>query len=261
MPRETSTGAGPKTKGVPVLLAAAVAVYPLGRRQAVVAHHAQEPRPIASVTKLMTAMVVADRSLPQGELITITEEDVDRFKHSSSRVPVGAQFTRQELLRLTLAASDNRAAHALARTYPGGARACLQAMNRKAKSLGLSSARFVEPTGLSPNNVCSASDLAQMLEAFQHYALLSRFSTQLSFTLRHAGQVLQFRNTNRLLHEEPWPILASKTGYIQEAGRCLTLVVYWAGVTYRVIILGADSSASRWEQVRHLRHWLTRTKT
>jgi len=201
--------------------------------------------PIASVTKLMTAMVVLDANLDMNEMITIDESDVDTFKFSSSRVPVGTVLSRDALLELALMSSDNRAAHALARTYPGGNAAFVQAVREKLVALDMHQTSIEEPTGLSPNNRSSASDLVKMVAAASQYPEISRLSTGTEDLIDMNGRLVQYRNTNRLVGRDGWDILLSKTGFTREAGRCLVMRMQTAGKRVIVVLLNAKESAAR----------------
>ncbi|GAB3550423.1 D-alanyl-D-alanine endopeptidase [Noviherbaspirillum agri] len=201
--------------------------------------------PIASVTKLMTAMVVLDANLDMNELITIDESDVDTFKFSSSRVPVGAVLSRAAVLELALMSSDNRAAHALARTYPGGMHAFVHAVREKLAALDMRHTAIEEPTGLSPNNRSTASDLVKMVSAASQYPEISRLSTGVEEQIDMNGRLVQYRNTNRLVGRDGWDILLSKTGFTREAGRCLVMRLQTAGKRVIVVLLNAQASAAR----------------
>lgn len=209
--------------------------------------NSDQQRPIASITKLMTSMVLLDAQLDMGEMIEITEDDRDRLKWSRSRVPMGKLFTREDLLQLTLMSSDNRAAHALARSYPGGVAEFVQQMNIKAAKLGLADTLFVDPAGLDPRNVSTAADVAKMARAAYGYETIRDFSTTQSAMMDvglRSGPSL-FRNTNALVREGMWPIELSKTGFIIEAGYCLSLISRLMDNRYVIVLLDAPSSRSR----------------
>lgn len=212
--------------------------------------------PIASLTKLMTAMVVLDAKQDADEELRIEEADTDRLKHTRSGVPVGAVLTRTALLELALMASDNRAASALARNYPGGLAAFNKAVRRKIVALGMTSTSIEEPTGLSPNNVSSAQDMAKLLRAAAGYDEISRITSQYRHTTLVNGEPRQVRNTNWLLNEPGWEILLSKTGFTREAGRCLTMRLRAAGRTVLMVLMGADGSAERILDAVNIRKWL-----
>jgi D-alanyl-D-alanine endopeptidase (penicillin-binding protein 7) len=212
--------------------------------------------PIASLTKLMTGLVIADANLPMDEVLTITEEDVDRIKGSGSRLAVGTRLTRGEALHLALMASENRAAHALGRTYPGGVGAFVAAMNRKAAEIGMTQTRFVEPTGLSPDNRSSPRDLARLVAAAAERPMLRELSTAPSYELASGRRVVQYRNSNKLVRESSWDILLQKTGYIREAGRCVAMQVRLAGRNLIMVLMDAADSSARWTDAERLLHWL-----
>ena len=179
--------------------------------------------PIASISKLMTAMVVLDAKLDMQEIIGIGDEEIDGLKGTRSRLPVGTTMTRETAMLLALMSSENRAAHALGRHYPGGLAAFAAAMNRKARSLGMLNSRFEEPTGLSSNNVSTAHDLARMVAAAARYPEIRGFSTTAEAKIELNGRITEFHNTNALVRGDTWEIGVSKTGYISEAGRCLVM--------------------------------------
>ena len=201
--------------------------------------------PIASLTKLMTAMVVLDAGLDLQQAITITDEDVDTLKHSSSRVPVGATFSRGTLLELALMSSDNRAAFALARTYPGGLDAFRHAARNKGLEIGLRRTNIEEPTGLSPHNTSTATDLARLVMAAGRYPEIERLSTASADLIEVEGAATHYRNTNRLVGNSEWDIRLSKTGFTREAGRCLVMRVQAAGRSVVMILLNARESVVR----------------
>lgn len=201
--------------------------------------------PIASLTKLMTAMVVLDAGLDMQQAITITDDDVDTLKHSSSRVPVGATFTRGTLLELALMSSDNRAAFALGRTYPGGLDGFRQAARNKGLAIGLRRTNIEEPTGLSPHNTSTATDLARLVMAAGHYPDIERLTTASADLIDVEGAATHYRNTNRLVGNSAWDIRLSKTGFTREAGRCLVMRVQAAGRSAVMILLNARESVVR----------------
>ena len=192
--------------------------------------------PIASITKLMTAMVVLDATPDLTENLAIGEDDVDLIKGTRSRLKVGTQLAREEMLRLALMSSENRAASALSRHYPGGRDAFVAAMNRKAQALGLADTRFQDATGLTAANVSSPRDLAKMVDAAHQYPLIREFSTASEGEFSIAGRQQQFRNTNTLVKSPVWEIGLSKTGYINEAGKCLVMQA-WLNNKPTIIVL------------------------
>lgn len=212
--------------------------------------------PIASITKLMTALVVMDANLPMDERITITDEDVDYYKRSSSRLTVGATFTRQQLLHLALMSSENRAAHALGRTYPGGMPALVNAMNQRAAALGMRNSRFVESTGLRSGNRASARDLAYLAKAAYSYPLIRNYTTYPGAQFDVAGQWRNYNNTNRLIHSDDWNIGLQKTGFISEAGRCVVMQSNIAGRNVIIVLLDSNSSNLRAQDAEAIRTWM-----
>jgi len=212
--------------------------------------------PIASITKLMTAMVTIDRGLDLEDRIVLSREDVDLKKGSRSRLKPGGVLTRRELMLLALMASENRAAAALGRTYPGGTEAFVDAMNRKAAELGMTDSRFVDPTGLNSGNVSSARDLAKLVNAAHGYELIREFSTQARTTVTVYGRPMTFRNTNGLVRSSHWEIGLSKTGYISEAGRCLVMRVRMASKDLIVVLLDSWGKQSRIGDANRLKRWL-----
>ncbi|MEO6407597.1 MAG: D-alanyl-D-alanine endopeptidase [Burkholderiaceae bacterium] len=215
--------------------------------------------PIASITKLMTAVVVTDAKLPQDELITISQDDVDTEKGSRSRLRVGAQLTRGEMLHLALMSSENRAAHALGRYYPGGIDAFVAAMNAKAKALGMPDTRYVEPTGLSSLNQSSAKDLATLVGAAYQYPNIRELSTSIEHQVGVGNHQLQFRNTNNLVRNPGWDIGLQKTGYISEAGRCLVMQAKMAGRQLIMVFLDSAGKYSRIGDAERVRRWITQS--
>lgn len=227
------------------------------RGETLYAKRSAQVAPIASITKLMTAMVVLDAQLPLDEPIEIDRADVDTRKHTRSRLPVGAQLGRGELLVLALMASENRAATALARTYPGGTAACLEAMNRKAKELGMLRSRFTDPAGLSGENVSSAEDLSRMVLAAAGYPAIREATTRSFHSVTLAdGRVLEFRNSDGLVNNKTWTIGLSKTGYINEAGRCLVLQAEIAARQIVIVLLNSWGKYTRLGDANRIRKWM-----
>ena len=212
--------------------------------------------PIASITKLMTAMVILDRGLDLEQRIVLSREDVDAIKGSRSRLRTGSVLAREELLLLALMASENRAAAALGRTYPGGMKEFVAAMNEKAEALGMTDSRFVEPTGLSPANVSSPRDLVKLVRAAHSYPLIREYSTRDKATVKAFKRPLHFRNTNGLVRNSHWEIELSKTGYISEAGRCLVMHVRLGSKDLIVVLLDSWGKQSRIGDANRIRKWL-----
>ncbi len=218
--------------------------------------NSQAVLPIASLTKLMTTLVVVEAHQPLDDVLTVTEDDVDTEKNSSSRLAVGTRLTREEMLHLALMASENRAAHALGRYYPGGLPAFVQAMNKKAQELGMTSTRYVEPTGLSSNNQSSAPDLAMLVKTAYNYPLLREFSTSQEYQVAVGSRQVQFHNTNGLVRNHSWDIGLQKTGYIAEAGRCLVMQARMAGRKLIMVFLDSAGKYSRLADAERVRHWI-----
>jgi len=212
--------------------------------------------PIASITKLMTAMVVLDRALELDQRVVLSREDVNARKGTRSRLRTGAVLTRDELLLLSLMASENLAAAALGRTYPGGINAFVVAMNEKAEALGMTDSRFVDATGLSARNVSSARDLVKLVNAAHRYPLIREYSTRGRASVKVYGRQVAFGNTNGLVRNTHWNIGLSKTGYISEAGRCLVMRVKLASKDLIVVLLDSWGKNSRVGDANRIRKWL-----
>ncbi|HWA14137.1 MAG TPA: D-alanyl-D-alanine endopeptidase [Burkholderiales bacterium] len=215
--------------------------------------------PIASITKLMTAMVVLDSGLPLLESIDVGNADVDRVKGSRSKLKVGTQLMRAEMLKLALMASENRAASSLARNYPGGTPAFVAAMNAKAQELGMVNSRFLDATGLNPGNVSTAEDLAKMVEAAHGYPLIREYTTSDSFRIESEEKrrrILSYVNSNRLIKSHQWEIGLSKTGYISEAGRCLVMQAVIADKPTIIVLLDSWGKMSRIGDANRIKRWI-----
>jgi D-alanyl-D-alanine endopeptidase (penicillin-binding protein 7) len=213
--------------------------------------------PIASLTKLMTAVVVTEARLPLEEPITITDEDIDTEKGSRSRLKVGTQLRREEMLHLALMSSENRAAHALGRSYPGGLDAFVAAMNQKARALGMNDTHYVEPTGLSSQNQSSARDLAILVKAAHEVPLIRELSTSPEYMVEVGNRPVAFHNTNGLVKNPEWDIGLQKTGYISEAGRCLVMQAKMAGRQLIMVFLDSAGKYSRIGDAERVRRWVT----
>ena len=213
--------------------------------------------PIASLTKLMTAVVVTEAKQPLNEPITVTQDDIDTEKFSRSRLKVGTTLSREEMLHLALMSSENRAAHALGRSYPGGIDAFVAAMNHKAAELGMKDTRYVEPTGLSSNNQSSARDLATLVMAAQEHPIIREFSTSPEFQVEVGNRPTQFRTTNSLVRSPAWDIVLQKTGYITEAGRCLVMQAKMAGRRLTMVFLDSAGKYSRIGDAERVRRWVS----
>jgi D-alanyl-D-alanine endopeptidase (penicillin-binding protein 7) len=213
--------------------------------------------PIASITKLMTAMVVLEAGLSLDERLLISQEDVDTEKGSGSRLRVGSTLSRGDMLHLALMASENRAAHALGRHFPGGMEVFVDAMNRKARTLGMAHTRYVEPTGLSSLNQSSAHDLTLLVRAASEYQLIRELSTTADASVNVGSRAMQFRNTNGLIRNPSWEIGLQKTGYISEAGRCVVMQAQLAGRKLIMVLLDSAGRYSRMGDAERLRAWIT----
>jgi len=212
--------------------------------------------PIASITKLMTALVVVESRQDMQEMLEITSEDIDREKNSSSRLRVGSRLSRANMLHIALMSSENRAASALGRHYPGGIRAFVVAMNAKAKELGMSGTHYVDSTGLSSANVATARDLAKLVSAASHHPVLCQYSTDTKYVVEPGGHSLQYANSNRLVNNPDWEIGLQKTGYISEAGRCLVMQANINGRQIVMIFLDSKGKYSRLGDAQRIRKWL-----
>jgi D-alanyl-D-alanine endopeptidase (penicillin-binding protein 7) len=229
--------------------------------ECLVEKQAEAIMPIASITKLMTAMVVLDAKMDLEESITIASEDVDTIRHSHSRLPVNTRLTREDALLLALMASENRAAHALGRTYPGGLGAFAAAMNAKARSLGLVETHFIDPAGIHSGNVSSAKDLARMVDAAYQYRLIREYTTCKETTIRSGRRTLQFHNTNHLIGNPRWQIGLSKTGFIDEAGRCLVMQSQMAKRPVLIVLLDSQGKMTRYTDANRIKQWMEGSQT
>jgi serine-type D-Ala-D-Ala endopeptidase (penicillin-binding protein 7) len=212
--------------------------------------------PIASLTKLMTGLVIADANLDMNELITITQDDVDTHKGSSSRLAVGSTLSRGEMMHLALMSSENRAANALGRTYPGGLSEFVRLMNSKARQLGMTDTRYVEPTGLSSLNQSSARDLATLVSVAHDRPILRSLSTSPGHEVELGRRTLHYNNSNRLIKNPDWDIGLQKTGYISEAGRCLVMQAKVAGRQLIMVFLDSTGKLSRLQDAERVRRWV-----
>lgn len=252
----------PLTSGSPFLDSSSALVMNANTGRMIFGKNAARRTPIASITKLMTAMVVLDAKLSMDQPITISNADVDRVKKSSSRLEVGTTLSRYDTMWLALMSSENRAAHSLARTYPGGKAAFIKAMNRKARSLGMGHTVFYDPTGLNKNNSSTAADLALMVQAAYRYPQIRQFSTSTEHDIISAsGRQLHYKNSNALVREGAWDIELSKTGYIKEAGRCLVMVADVQNKPMVMVFLDAGATSGRISDARNIKTWLERQPT
>jgi D-alanyl-D-alanine endopeptidase (penicillin-binding protein 7) len=228
-------------------------------REVLLRKNDQAVLPIASLTKLMTGLVISEAQLPMSEMITITQADVDTEKGSSSRLAVGSVLSRGDLLHLALMSSENRAAHALGRTYPGGLDAFVSRMNARAKALGMRDTRYVEPTGLSSQNQSSANDLATLVGAAYKEPMLRELSTSPGREIAVGHRTLQYNNTNRLVKSPQWDIGLQKTGYISEAGQCLVMQAQVSGRKLIMVFLDSAGKLSRIGDAERVRRWLEKS--
>ncbi len=212
--------------------------------------------PIASVTKLMTALVVVEAHMNMEEVLSVTDDDVDREKHSSSRLRVGATLSRDDMLHIALMSSENRAASALGRNYPGGLPAFVAAMNAKARSLGMMDTRYVDSTGLSSQNVASARDLAKLVVAAYNYPIIRQYSTDPKYMVEPSGHALQYNSSNRLTSSKEWDIGLQKTGFINEAGHCLVMYTRIEGRPIVMVFLDSKGRLSHVGDAARMRKWL-----
>lgn len=248
------------SSGEPQLASAKALVMDQSTGEILFAKNINAQTPIASVTKLMTAMVMLDAHLPMDEVLQVTDADVDTFKGSSSKLPVGTQLTRAELLHMAIMSSENRAASALGRNYPGGISAFVAAMNEKAHVLGMSSSHFVDATGLHSENVSTAADLSKMVRAAYNYPQIRQVSTTASqeFNVHGYRNPVNFSNTNLLVrnNSQKWVIGLSKTGYISEAGRCLVMQADISGKSVVMVFLDSMGKFSRIGDAERIRKWM-----
>ena len=244
--------------GAPLLKSTGVLVMDASSGQTLYAKNADQSTPIASITKLMTAMVVLDAKLPLDEAIQIDNADIDLIKNTKSRLPIGSHFRRDDLMRLALMASDNRAAAALGRSYPGGILAFVDAMNAKATALGMSATHFVDSSGLAPGNVSNPSDLGKLASAAAKYDLIREYTTTgaVDVTLPDSKRKLSFVNTNQLVRASDWQIGLSKTGYINESGKCLVMQAVIANQPVVIVLLDSWGKLTRVADAQRIRKWL-----
>jgi len=249
--------------GTPNLMSTGVLVLDPATGQTLFSKNADQAAPIASITKLMTAMIVLDAKLAMDEAIEISSEDIDTIKNTRSRLPIGTHFRRDDLLRLALMASDNRAAAALGRTYPGGTHAAVAAMNEKAKALGLTQTHYVDSSGLSPGNVSTPADLGKLVSAATKYDVIREYTTTgaVNATLPNSKRTLHFVNTNQLVRSGDWKIGLSKTGYINEAGKCLVMQAVIANQPIVIVLLDSWGRLTRVGDANRIKRWLEKNPT
>ena len=240
----------------PDLRSSAALVLDTTHASVLYSRHADVSAPIASITKLMTALVVADADLPLDEPIRLTLEDRIIGKGAASRLALGTTLTRGDLIHLALMSSENRAAHALGRNYPGGLPAFVTAMNAKAKALGMTSSHFVDPAGLSSENVASAEDLSKLVMAASQNPTIREYSTDRGYAVAVGRRKLEFRNTNALVSNPTWKIVVQKTGYISEAGRCLVMQAVIQGRSVVIVLLNSVGKNTRVADAIRVRRWM-----
>lgn len=250
----------PRSAGRPDVRAGSYMVLDERGAQVLAASHEDKPAPIASITKLMTAMVVLEAGQSLDESITIGPDEVRGTRGSASRLVPGTTLTRGELLRLALMSSENRAAFSLCNHYPGGKQPCIAAMNAKAQALGMRSTRFVEPTGLSPQNVASPRDLSKLVLAASGNARIAEYSTTPRYTVTLRRQQAEFHNTNPLVKSPAWEIALQKTGYIAEAGRCLVMRTIIDGRDVVIVLMNSWGTQTRFADARRIRAWIEKRR-
>jgi D-alanyl-D-alanine endopeptidase (penicillin-binding protein 7) len=245
----------------PFLHSHSAIVYDVARSEVLLEKNADDARPIASLTKLMTAMVVLDSAQSMGDTVTVDGDDIDRLKHSGSRIPVGASLERGELLRLALMSSENRAASALSRAFPGGQPAFIRKMNEKARALHMANTHFDDPTGLSPDNSSTARDVVKMAAAAAHYPLISEYTTLPRYKEAIGTRTRFYHNTDPIVRLADWDVLVAKTGYIREAGRCIVVDANMPNGEVMIALLGAQTSRGRFADLVTIHRWLSGDET
>lgn len=265
LPLRTATGlilavlalhAAAKATHDPKLKSSSVLVIDQSDSTVLYARHADVPMPIASITKLMTALVVLDAKQPLDEPLRITAADHNLPKGGVSRLSVGTVLSRGDLMHLALMSSENHAAHALGSNYPGGIPAMVDAMNAKAAALGMTRSHFVDPTGLSSGNVASPSDLSKLVIAATHNARIRQYSTDRHYSVRVRRRMVEFRNTDNLVANPHWNIVVQKTGYINEAGRCLVMAAVIEGRSVVIVLLDSFGKYTRVADAQRVKTWM-----
>lgn len=241
----------------PKLSSAIALIYDEQSQRPLYTKKSDEVTPIASITKLMTAMVVLDANPDMNEDVSVSDADLDSLKGTHSRLGIGTTFTRSEMLKLALMSSENRAAHALARNYPGGTAAAIAAMNAKARKLGMLHTVFRDPTGLNCENVSTASDLVKMVAAARNYKLIHQYTTTASHSVEGiSGRELLYHNTNPLVKNASWEIGLSKTGFINEAGRCLVMQAQIRNRPVIIVLLDSVGKSTRIGDANRVKKWI-----
>src|SRR5580700_3437623 len=243
----------------PVLRSSAALVLDTSNSSVLYSRRAAIAMPIASITKLMTALVVVDAGQPLDETLTVSPDDHSVGKPIVSRLTIGTQLSRGDLMHLALMSSENRAAHTLGSNYPGGLAACVAAMNAKARELGMANAHFVEPTGLSDENVASPEDLSKLVMAAAKVPAIREFSTDGDYVVQVGRRLVQFHNTDSLVNNADWHIVVQKTGYISRAGRCLVMQTVIEDRTLVIVLLNSFGKRTRVADARRIRKWMEAT--
>lgn len=258
--RTPPTQSGAPRSLQPDVRSSSVVVMDEGDLSVLYARKADAVLPVASITKLMTALVVLESRQPMDEVLEVSAEDRDTELGTTSRLKVGTRLTRDDLLHLALMSSENRAAHALARHHPGGLNAFVKAMNLKAAELGMRRTRFADPTGLSSHNVSSASDLTKLVIAASHDPVIRDFSTHRSYAVAVGKQMLEFHNTNTLVAKPDWDIAVQKTGYTRLAGQCLVMKATIKGRPVVIVLLNSFGKYTRVADASRIRKWMESLK-
>ena len=248
--------ASPTRRGLPDVRSSSVLVIDANDSAVLFSRHANVAAPIASITKLMTALVVLDGRQPLSEMLEITQDDRVKGRGAASRLGVGTKLSRGDFMHVALMSSDNRAAHVIARSFPGGVPAFVRAMNAKAQALGMTSAHFADPTGLSELNVASAEDLCLLVSAASRNPMVRQYSTDHRYSVMVGKRVLEFRNTNTLVAKADWNILVQKTGFTNEAGQCLVMKAVIKDRTVVIVLLDSFGKYTRVADARRIRKWL-----
>jgi D-alanyl-D-alanine endopeptidase (penicillin-binding protein 7) len=256
-----STLAAAKPTLFPKLRSSSVLVVDQSDSTVLYSRHSDVAAPIASITKLMTALVVLDAKQPLDEPIAITQQEAMLPKSRGSRLSVGTVLTRGDLMHLALLSSENRDAHALGANYPGGVPAIVKAMNSKAATLGMTSAHFVDPTGLSSDNVASPEDLSKLVLAAAQNAHIREYSTDPSYAVRVRKHLVEFHNTDNLVKNPTWNIIVQKTGYISEAGKCLVMEAVIEGRNVIIVLLDSAGRLTRVADAKRVKTWMESTAT
>jgi D-alanyl-D-alanine endopeptidase (penicillin-binding protein 7) len=256
VPRSASSNCPNRGPDHPPLCASAYYIFDGTDFVVLAAHNSRIAAPIASITKLMTSLVVLEAGLPLQEKIFIEQDDVQGTAGTASRLAPGSRLSRADLLHLALMSSENRAAHALCRTYPGGVKECVRAMNHRAIVLGMMTTRFTDPTGLSTGNVSSPEDLAKLVWAAARNPTIRAYSTDRFYAVRVNGKALEYRSTDPLVNDPEWNVTLQKTGYVSDAGRCLVMQAVIDGRDIVIVLLHSTGTLNRIGDARAVRQWM-----